>query len=750
MTAVVANLPATPYKGLANYTEQDATLFFGRDREREVIIANLKARRLTLLYGESGVGKSSLLRAGVMSDLAEAARRNLADLGTPEHVPVIFSAWSDEPVAGLGAAIRTAVDQFVGEPAEPPESASLAAVIDWAAEATDAFLLIVLDQFEEYFLYHPSEDGPGTFATEFPGIVNRPDIQANVLVSIREDALAKLDRFKGDIPRLFDSSLRVNHLDTAAAREAIERPVDRYNAFVEPGERVVLGAGLVDAVIEQVRSGRVVLEQTGQGTLGHGDGADVGADRIETPYLQLVMSRLWDVEEVRGSPMLHAATLAELGGAQEIVRTHLDGALHGLDPQERDTAAALFHQLVTPSGTKIAHAVPDLAEYARRPEPEVRDLLEKLAGSDTRILRPVPPPPGEEGPPRFEIFHDVLAPSVLAWRTRQTAAKRIEEQRVAARAATRRRLLRLLGAFVAVAFAAVALLALLANAQRNEAQQQEARARTLAAESNQQEALAREFADEAQRQERRARRNAGRADKQAAKASRLAAANGRRAVQARALAAENRRQAAEAQALASENRRRAAAARALARQNRRNADRAEDEAARANRLTDLANQAAARADRLADRVKREKAESDRLARTNQSLATQLSSHMLEFSAPVFWYASAGRRTRFLDLAVSAPAGAVVRAACRPRGCDPFQHAVGASPERVPIRTIKGEVIPRGTRIRLLVTVGDSGRFVEMLVARTPATLPRWSVQVGCRPAGASVPPGEPVFRCPEV
>src|SRR5215208_262623 len=88
MTPVLTELPISPYKGLANYTEHDAALFFGRDREREVIIANLKARRLTLLYGESGVGKSSLLRAGVMADLTEAARRNLADIGTPEHVPV--------------------------------------------------------------------------------------------------------------------------------------------------------------------------------------------------------------------------------------------------------------------------------------------------------------------------------------------------------------------------------------------------------------------------------------------------------------------------------------------------------------------------------------------------------------------------------------------------------------------------------------------------------------------------------------
>jgi energy-coupling factor transporter ATP-binding protein EcfA2 len=490
VTATVTNLRVSPYKGLANYSEQDAALFFGRDREREVIIANLKARELTLLYGESGVGKSSLLRAGVMSDLAQAALWNLDELGTPEHLPVVFSAWGDEPVAGLAAAIGAAVQRFADAPAEPPHEDSLAAAIDWAADVADAHLLVILDQFEEYFLYHASENGPGTFAAEFPATLNQPGVQANFLVSIREDALAKLDRFKRDIPRLFDSSLRVDHLDPAAAREAIQRPVDHYNTLAAPNEQVVLEDGLVDAVIEQVRSGRVVLDQAGQGTLERSD----SADSIETPYLQLVMTRLWDLEEARGSRTLRVTTLAELGGAQEIVRTHLDAALSGLEPQERDTAAALFHQLVTPSGTKIAHAVTDLAEYVRRPEAEVRDLLEKLARPETRILRPIPPPPGEEGPERFEIFHDVLAPSVLAWRTRQTAAKRIEEQRRAARAVTRRRLLRIVGIVAAVGFAAVAVLAIIANAQRNEAQQQESRARELATRARTDAVLLRELA----------------------------------------------------------------------------------------------------------------------------------------------------------------------------------------------------------------------------------------------------------------
>ena len=67
MTAPVLAPPASPYKGLAAFEDSDldALLFFGREREQEIIAANLLAYRLTVLYGASGVGKSSVLRAGV-------------------------------------------------------------------------------------------------------------------------------------------------------------------------------------------------------------------------------------------------------------------------------------------------------------------------------------------------------------------------------------------------------------------------------------------------------------------------------------------------------------------------------------------------------------------------------------------------------------------------------------------------------------------------------------------------------------
>src|SRR3989442_230557 len=81
----------TPYVGLVPYTEEDSRLFFGREKDQQVIVSNLFASRLTILYGASGVGKSSLLRAGVVKELNDRAAEAIADEGVPDLAVVYFN-----------------------------------------------------------------------------------------------------------------------------------------------------------------------------------------------------------------------------------------------------------------------------------------------------------------------------------------------------------------------------------------------------------------------------------------------------------------------------------------------------------------------------------------------------------------------------------------------------------------------------------------------------------------------------------
>ncbi len=392
----------SPYQGLIPYTEEDAQFFFGREKDIRLITANLFASPLTILYGPSGVGKSSVLRAGVVTQLS---RRD--DLAL-----IYISDWKAEPLEQL----KTMLASLPNLTPAPDKSQPLSELLSECVSRLDTRLMILLDQFEEYFLYHPVED---VFTIQFSRAVMQTDAPASFLISIREDGLAKLDRFEGRIPILFDNYLRLEHLDDTAARAAIEKPIDKYNELFLMGKTgMQIEPALVTEVLRELKSGQVSLKGIGHGTL------DQGSPRtVETPYLQLVMTRLWQAEIELGSRLLRLTTLKSLGGAEKIVRTHMDGVLKKLTRPQRFLASRILQYLVTPSGSKIALGPNDLASYAEAPPRQVGTLLHRLTQPDIRLLRAVQTPGKAEV--RYEIFHDVLALPILNWRANQVRKSRI-------------------------------------------------------------------------------------------------------------------------------------------------------------------------------------------------------------------------------------------------------------------------------------------------------------------------------------
>lgn len=406
------NKRRSPYQGLIPYSEADAPYFFGREKETRLIIANLFGCPLTILYGASGVGKSSVLRAGVAHQLRER----------DDLIVVVFNAWQGNPVSDLKQAVADYADladhaAWKKAVSLLPQNrpASLSEFLAITAAQLNRRLMIILDQFEEYFLYHPQED---EFAAEFCKAVTQTKAPVSFMISIREDFYAKLDRFEGRIPALYDNYLRIEHLNRTAARVAIEAPIAQYNQLnAANDQQISIEPELVDAVLRQVETGRVVLGEAGRGVIEAGTAEKEVEAQIETPFLQLVMTRLWEEEASAQSTRLKRTTLDSLGGAESIVRTHLDAVLGELTPPEQEIAASIFHYLVTPSGTKIAYNASDLAGSAELNAEKVVRVLEKLSHSDERILRTVEPLPDRPTTPRYEIFHDVLAPAILTWRT---------------------------------------------------------------------------------------------------------------------------------------------------------------------------------------------------------------------------------------------------------------------------------------------------------------------------------------------
>ncbi len=428
----------SPYKGLNPYAEADASIFFGRESKIQDIVNHLLAWRLTILYGKSGVGKSSILRAGVTHYLNQEAQQNHRDYGHPRLAVVVFPSlegslsWKDDPLVGIKRQIQREI-QGRGWGLQPPDPqlSFLDTLRAWTealgGETGEGDLYLVLDQFEEYLLYHSGDRGQGSFYQELARAVTTPQLRVNVLIAIRQDSLASLDYFKPLIPQLMDHRLQLGHLSGPAAQGAICQPITWYNQ--QWGTAIEVDPDLVEQVLQSVEVNQAILEDNGQG------GRDVGPKSLEemeisTPYLQLVMDRLWREEQGQGSTHLRLVTLEALGGAPQIVRNHLNSQMELLTPPEQHIAAQAFHHLITPSGTKYACSVTDLMEYTPEDATTLKEFLEKLASGPQRILRPVgTAQAGDLNNQRYEIFHDALGPAILTWRRQFQQRQKLEAER---------------------------------------------------------------------------------------------------------------------------------------------------------------------------------------------------------------------------------------------------------------------------------------------------------------------------------
>lgn len=394
--------PLCPYRGLDPFTENEAKYFFGRKEESYTLAANALTAPMTILYGPSGVGKSSLLMAGLVPELGKYS----------ETIVVLFRTWREpDLIRAMNEQLTRSVSSAIA--AEIDVSKGFDECANKVATLTRATVVVIFDQFEELFLYHPAGSATGDdFDVQFARVVNRRQGGFNFVISLREDWMAKLDRFECNIPNLLGNYIRLDHLDVDGAEMAIREPLTAWNAEARAAGRpeMLLDEALVPALIDEVKTGNVDIAGEGRGAYAGAVTHDDRA-RVETPFLQMILLRLWEAEDADASNTMRLETFRRLGGARKIVHAYVDGTMRALSGMQQETAASLFDRLVTPSGCKIALRSDDLQNFAGERAGEVPALLHTLAAKS--ILRAI----GTRSEPRYEIFHDVLAQPILAWRT---------------------------------------------------------------------------------------------------------------------------------------------------------------------------------------------------------------------------------------------------------------------------------------------------------------------------------------------
>ncbi len=234
------------YPGIQPFSGRQKNLFFGRDDDRERLLSLLLLEKLTVLFGKSGYGKSSLLNAGIAPGLEKESRR-----GKREYVPVFVRFhsrvgneaydWFDWFVFQL--AQQAPINPDLYEPRSYLPRTLWGELKRRQTQDNQVFILL-FDQFEELFTYPPEQitafkqqladllyaDIPEqleqleeTLPPEEAAWLNRK-LDVRVLFSIRADRLSELDQLKDTLPAILNKRYELRALTREQAREALEKP----------------------------------------------------------------------------------------------------------------------------------------------------------------------------------------------------------------------------------------------------------------------------------------------------------------------------------------------------------------------------------------------------------------------------------------------------------------------------------------------------------------------------------------------
>jgi formylglycine-generating enzyme required for sulfatase activity len=383
----------SPYKGLLPYDAHDQSNFFGRERDKEILLGKILSHKLTLLYAATGVGKSSLLGAAVIPELEAVDKENL-DVA-------YHRSWITDPLAAIQETVRSMLQrrQKVSEDEVVKlHSRSLQAFFRHCGNYSSDPLVLVLDQFEEIFRYHAGLSHFVPFIDQLSQVMTDRDLPVAVVLSMREDFLAELSVFKGKVPELYQNYYRLQRLTLQQAREAIVKPV----------EQPAVGFRYEVALLEQLLKDLAERDRE-YGDMRSAEQSQRAFTAVEGPYLQIVCLELWRQEQHNPGKTMRNATYTALGGANAIVQRYFEQIMAECTVAERHLAARAFAFLVTEWGTKMAYPEGVLAKILRVKLEQLQPVLRHLNAA--RILRDEQRPEGTW----YELYHDVFARIIDAW-----------------------------------------------------------------------------------------------------------------------------------------------------------------------------------------------------------------------------------------------------------------------------------------------------------------------------------------------
>ena len=390
----------SPFTGLSAFQESDANRFFGRAEDIGAVSARVRSEPMVAVVGPSGVGKSSLIRAGVIPALKGSGEGWEALVVRPGRQPMaalaelltglLMRSSTNRPMTGGGTSERL-FDSIAGVDSTSLRTtahARLAAEPGYLGSELRAWaqrkfrrVLVFVDQFEEIYTQSVDADERAAFLSCLGGVADDASSPLRVVFSIRSDYIERL-----------------------AEARAFMSQVTRGLMFLAPIGR----AGLREALIEPVRSAGYRFENN--------DMVEHMLDELQNasgalPLLQFTAATLWENRD-EARRLLTESSYRHMGGVAGTLARHADAVLAGMSASRVALTRSVFQRLVTPERTRAIISVNELRELATAGQ-DVESLLQELADARLLVIET-----GADDGGLVEIVHESLItgwPTLTRW-----------------------------------------------------------------------------------------------------------------------------------------------------------------------------------------------------------------------------------------------------------------------------------------------------------------------------------------------
>src|SRR5262245_14432742 len=273
----------SPFVGPRPFEKEDSDRFYGRTRETEELLSLIIAHRAVLVYAQSGAGKTSLLKAGVIPRLEEQACKILPPARVQCLLPTDLSPEKVTNIFVFHALQHWAVNRWDGRAAEKYAQTTLAEFLkpllppSQSDEDAPIPLVIVFDQFEEFFTANADrwQDRAPFFKQLSQALEEIRTLK--VVFVMREEYIAQLDPLAEMLPEKLRTRMHLERLRGNSARSAVVKPFQSRGLSFDAGAAEKLLAELSEI---RVAEGDKFRE-------AHGE-------FVEPVQLQVVCQSLWE------------------------------------------------------------------------------------------------------------------------------------------------------------------------------------------------------------------------------------------------------------------------------------------------------------------------------------------------------------------------------------------------------------------------------------------------------------------------